>query len=252
MKKILIIILTFMLASCSVTNYYQVFKVATDIGKINKSNIFFEDKNCIVKYDLWSEGGNIGFDFFNKTDNDIVVDLSKTFFVINGVAYEYFQNRTFSNSSTNATSVTSNNYLISSKLTGTNISSQSISRMEKSFITIPSKTIVYISEFRISKSQYFNCSLEVYPSKNKIKPLIFDSLSSPFVFSNLITYKTKNDSTRMENKFYVNEITNIPYSQMVVEINKDKCGNTLVFPIKTFKNETPDKFYIHYENKEKH
>ena len=249
MKQIFFILFISMLSSCSVTNYYQVFKVTPDRGLINKSNIVFEDKNCIITYNLWNEGGNIGFDFFNKTDNDIIVDLSKTFFVINGVAYEYFQNRTFSNSSTSASGLTSNNYLNSSKLTGTNISSQSISRMEKSVITIPSKTLVYISEFSISKSQYFNCSLEVYPSKNKIKPLIFDSLSSPFVFSNLITYKTKSDSTRVENKFYVNEITNIPYEQMVVEINKDKCGNNLVFPVKVIKNLSPDKFYIHYEKK---
>jgi len=250
MKKILIIILSFILTSCTVTNYYQVYKVTSDNGNVNKSNINFEDKNCIVTYNLWSEGGNVGFNFFNKTENDIVVDLSKTFFVINGVAFEYFQNRTFSNSSTSASSLTSNNYLVTSKILKTNISSQSISRVEKSLITIPSKTLVNVSEFRISESQFFDCNLEVYPSKNKIKSLRFDSLSTPFVFSNLITYKTKNDSTRMENKFYVNEITNIPYAQMFIEINKDKCGNNLVPPYKVFKNETPDKFFIHYMKKE--
>ena len=70
-------------------NYYQVYKVNTGSATNSKNEIVFEDKSCSVSYDFWDAGGDVGFSIYNKTDNDMTVDLTKSFFVLNRVAYEY-------------------------------------------------------------------------------------------------------------------------------------------------------------------
>ena len=251
MKKLIIPILTIFLTSCSVTNYYQVYKAIPENGTLSKDEIVFEDTSCKVTYNLWAEGGAVGFSIYNKTDNDLTVDLTKTFFVLNGVAYEYYQNRTFSKSSSSGTTLTSYPYYYywyynSTKVSGTNSSSFSTSFEEKPELTIPSKTLVNVSEYHISNSRYVNCDLTKYPSIRKVKTLMFDKSNSPFVFYNLISYKTKKDTNRMENKFYVSEITNMPSKEMVTKSYTGECGKNLDMGRDVFKDVAPDKFFIHY------
>src|SRR5258705_914891 len=186
MKKLIFLLLSIFLASCTVTNYYQVYKANSENGTFAKDKIIFEDKNCSVTYNLWAEGGDIGFSIYNKTDNDMTVDLTKTFFVLNEVAYEYYQNRTYTKSSSSGTTLTSYpyyyySYWTPSKASGTNSTSYSTSFGEKSELTIPSQTLVKVSEYHISNSRYANCDLAKYPSRSKVKTLKFDNLNSPFV-----------------------------------------------------------------------
>ena len=245
MKKLIIPILFLLLSSCTVNNYYQVFQTTPDNGKTKNNEIVFEDTNCKVTYDLWAEFGDMGFSIYNSSENDIVVDLTKSFFVLNGVAYEYFQNRTFSKSSNTGTTVTSYNnpyYWNVAKVAGTSSVSSSIAYMEKPQLTIPPKTSINISEYKVTRERYVDCDLEKFPSKKTIKTLKFDKSNSPFVFYNLITYITKRDTTRLENKFYVNEITNYPSSEMFSRVDTIDCGIRLEFPIFVFRNSPPENF----------
>lgn len=254
MKKLIIPFFTILFASCAVTtNYYQVYKTSPDNGTLTNDKIVFEDKSCSVAYNLWANGGDIGFSIYNKTESDLTVDLTKTFFVLNGVAYEYFQNRTFSKSSSSGTALTTYNYPYyyywyynPSKITGTNSTSFSTSYIEKPQLTIPPKTQVNVSEYHVANARYINCDLLKYPTSKTIKTVKFDKSNSPFVFYNLISYKTKGDSARMENRFYVSEVTNYPEDKMFTEVDTSICGRKLDFPEKIFKNVTPDKFYYHY------
>ena len=91
-----------------------------------------------------------------------------------------------------------------------------------------------------------NCDLLKFPSKRKVKTLKFDKTNSPFVFYNLISYKSKVDSGRIENKFYVSEITNLPSTEMVTSSYDGECGEKLQVSKKVFKEVPPDKFYIKY------
>lgn len=252
MKHLYFLCLIIFLASCAETNYYQVFRAIPENGTLKNNSIIFEDKNCTVSYNLWSEGGDIGFSIYNKTDADLTIDLTKTFFVMNGVANEYFRNRTVSMSSSSGTTLTSYIYPAyywnPAKISGTNSSSFSTSYIEKPELTIPPKTSINISEYRISNARIINCNLESYPSiGDKIYFLKYDKSISPFVFYNLITYKTKGDTRRLENRFFISEITNIPSTYMFTEIDTSDCGEKLRFPKEVFKNSTPDKFYLHYK-----
>lgn len=215
-----------LLTSCTVTNYYQVFKANAEKGILNENEIVFEDNNCSVYYNLWSEGGYVGFRIYNKTESDLTVHLTKSFFVLNGVAYEYFQNKTFSEPSNNLITVTS--------------------YIQKQELTIPPKTSIKISEYNVTKTRYIDCDLPKYPSNNKIKTLKYVKDNSPFVFYNLITYSTKSDTFRLENNFYVSEITNYPSNEITTETYDSACGKKLDFPVKVFANKMPDQFYIMY------
>lgn len=254
MKKTIIPILALLLTSCAVTDYYQVYKTTPENGTVHKNKILFEDNNCSVYYDLWTDGGSVHFSIYNKTENDLTVHLNKTFFVLNGVAYEYFQNRTFSKLSNNQKKITSFGYLFDwndkdsevVEVAGTKATGFSTSYIEKPEITIPPKTLINISEFNVTNKFYTDCELVKYPSRDNIKTLKFSRDNSPFIFYNLITYSSKSDTLRLENKFYVSEITNYPSTEITTKIDTSDCGRKLSTPFHVFKNAAPDKFYIQY------
>lgn len=236
----------FLLTSCAAPNYYQVYKSTTEQGTLSKDYISFEDRNCIIHYNLWGEGGNPGFYIYNKTKTDIILDLAHSFFILNNVSHEYYQNRTFTQSNSSGTSRNGLSYFYSSPINTTNTTGHSTSYEEKLVITIPSETMINISEFQISDSRYINCELPRFPSRKTIKTLTFDKMTSPFTFRNIISYIIKNDTVRFENKFFVSEVTNLPESQVFTYVYKSPCGKKLETPLKVFKDVLPNKFYVRY------
>jgi len=85
-----------------------------------------------------------------------------------------------------------------------------------------------------------------YPSKKRVKALTFDKSTSPFVFSNLITYSLLGDTIRQENNFYVTSISNMPEKE-VFETRADvECGKQTLRIIKVAKISSPEAFYIRY------
>jgi hypothetical protein len=257
MKTTTPLIFLLFFVSCNVTEYYQVYETSTDHGTLSRDKIIFDDENCSVTYNLWAEGGNIGFSIYNKTENDLTIDLTKTYFVLNGTSYEYFQSRTFTKSANLGTTVASLNYpnyyygnRNVSKISGTVSSGISTTYTEKPELTIPPKTLQTITEYRIANVRYANCDLPRYPSSNKIKTLSFDKSNSPFVFYNIITYKIKGESIRIENKFFVSAVTNYPSKEMFTSVDTSVCGQKLTVPKRVFKNIPPDRFYVRY-SKEK-
>lgn len=106
------------LSSCATTSFYQVYDVKPANESVTKSEmLFFEDENCKITYNLWSNGGNIGFNFYNKSDSKIYVKLTESNFILNGFAYDYFKNRTFTTSESKSAS-TSNTSTGSVAVTG--------------------------------------------------------------------------------------------------------------------------------------
>jgi hypothetical protein len=66
----------------------------------------YEDENCAIFYKFWSNGGDAGFEFYNKSKSIIYIDLSKTFFIKNGVAYDYYTDKTVTNTKSSHTTTT--------------------------------------------------------------------------------------------------------------------------------------------------
>lgn len=263
------ILISVMLTSCVPINYFQIYK-ATPSEKVTLKENFlvYEDDNCKVFYNLWSDGGNIGFRFFNKTVQNIYLNLEESYFILNGIAYNYYKNRIFTNSAslgasasnlaTNSKSMTGVNYLDllqTNKISASNsfgivsTSGYSVSYNEEKIICIPSMTSKIITEYSINKSLYRDCALFKYPSKKNIETKHFEKSDSPLVFSNRISYtigKSENP-VKFENEFFVSEITNYPKSEIIETKYEKFCEWTGTKLVEYFKNTSPDKFYIKYE-----
>ena len=255
-KKIFIVaLIALILTSCASSSYYQVYKAApTDKSTFKDSSLVYEDENCIVYYNLWDkEGGNIGFRFYNKTDTNIYLNMEGSFFVLNGIANNYYKNRVYSNSSSSGTSTTSKKTKESKSNSVDNISVQaySVSYNEEKMICIPPFTSKIISEYTINNILFRDCDIFKYPfNKKEIKTKIFTKSNSPFVFSNIIVYYVGQSENSFEfvNEFYVTEITNYPKSEIVAEKYISFCGHeSMMEKMEYFINVSPDKFYIEYE-----
>jgi hypothetical protein len=268
-KKILFTaLIAIMLTSCVSTSYFQVYKAAPSDKLVIKDNLLvYEDENCKVSYNLWNAGGNIGFQFFNKTDKNIYLNLEESFFILNGVSYNYYRNRIFTNStSSGATttrgatatkSVTGINYLDllqTNRISATNTlglmtsSGFSVSYNEEKIVCIPLKTSKIISEYNINESLFRDCDLFKYPTKRQIKSKTFSKEQSPLIFSNRIAYTIgqTDNIIKFENEFYVTEISNYPESEMYELKYDEYCGQKSMTMTKYFKNVSADKFYIKY------
>jgi hypothetical protein len=250
MKNIVYIILSMFITSCAVTSYYQVYNTEVNDGLMTKSEIVFEDSNCRIVYNLWAEGGNTGFKVYNKTEQDITVLMNKTFFVLNGVAHPYFQNRTFSRTANTGVVMTSYtspyNWNNIARVSGTSSASVSTTYSEQPELIIPPKTHILISEYIITNERFVSCDLIKNPTNSKPSNIQFSRETSPFVFSNLITYVTKSDTVRLENNFFVNEISNYPATKLFQYIDTNSCGKRLDYPTKVLKPQDPNKFFIKY------
>lgn len=267
-KTLYAISIVLFMTSCATTttSFYQVYTVKPIEESItNTDELFFEDENCKISYNLWDNGGNIGFNFHNKTDNNIYVKLNESNFILNGFAYDYFKNRTFTTSESKSAS-TSNTSTGSVAVTGinvynniqtnqvkssssANISSSvgySVSIKEDSLICIPPNTAKRISEYSINNALIRNCDLFKYPRRKEIKTKSYTEEKSPIVFSNRITYEINGNSKLVENDFFVSEITNYPESEFFEWKYDEYCGQKSSGSTKYYKFYDIDKFYIKY------
>jgi hypothetical protein len=248
-------------ASASVeSKYYQSYNTTPENGNIIDNSITFEDENCKVFYDLWSEGGDVGFTMYNKTSDYIKVNIDKSFFVINGSAYSYYKNRVFSNSSNlvNSRSYITNNYLnyynpVVGTVSASTVSTtgNSVSYSENATRIIPPKTSISISEYTIADEFYSSCDLLKFPSKKEIKSLTFEKDNSPYVFYNIISYSLNDAEKTLENRFYVSEVKNLPASEMFESVKKVNCGEKNGTMIQVFKESSPKGFYLIYSKNSK-
>lgn len=260
-RFILTALVACMFTSC--VSYVQVYKTAPSDKLVLKNNLLvFEDENCKVSYNLWDAGGNVGFQFFNKTDKNIYLNKEESFFILNGVSYNYYKNRVFTNSTNLGTasshSTASSKTVISRSATNTTgiitSSGFSVSYNEEKIVCIPSKTSKMISEYTINESLYRDCDLFKYPMKIKmqIKSKTFSKEQSPFIFSNRIAYSIEKTSNlvQIENEFYVTEITNYPEREICESKHDEYCGQRGTSVNKYYKNVSPDMFYINYSKRQ--
>lgn len=257
-------ILMGMLTSCATTSYYQVYKVVpTNNVKQNNNALIYEDANSKVTYNFWQDGGDIGFLFYNKTNEDITVHLNQSYFVMNGIAHDYFGNRTITRSFGSSVSASAFNTTRglnwlglwqpyrTTQLSTINVnkaSGYSVAYQGEKSIIVPAHTKKEIDKFVVTDSLYRDCDLLKYPNKNQLHTKTFQQSQSPFVFSNRIVYTigSSNDPVKFENEFYVSQITNYPESEVRQTKNENDCGEKTLTKIKVWKNATADQFYVQY------
>ena len=235
---LILIIFVIFLSSCSTyfftCNYLQLLQVKPINNQEQmiktENGLLYENVDCRISYQFWSDGGNAGFVFYNKTDKIIYLDLSRTFFVKNGIAYDYYVNKTITEqAATNSTSSTfyslfSTN-IYSSSITKENITGLSLS--SSPIIYIPPKASKVINNFSLLQEEFISCDLKHYPT-DSVK-ITFTEDNSPIIFSNYITFRVGDNSPlqNIENKFYVSEITNYVKQGVTEYIKRETCENIL-------------------------
>ena len=93
-------------SSCAQTYHFvQVFETKSSseeaLVKPQDGDFEFEDENCVILYSFWAERGDASFAIINKTNQIMYVDLSKSFFIRNGIANDYYKERAWSETLTN-------------------------------------------------------------------------------------------------------------------------------------------------------
>lgn len=256
-KMALCVVLVLLLSSCSSTRFFQVYDVASS-SKSNMVEVNVSEKqndDCIISYDFWDEGGDVGFNFYNKTDKNIYIHLDECFFVMNGIAQDYYKNRVYSRSrgAGLATIGKLKTIYTSSAAVSSSASTFEISKAEKRIICIPSKTSKYINEYKVTGSPFRDCNLLRFPKRKDVEKLVFSFEDSPFVFSNRLCYSVgKNEELKqVDNEFFISSIQNMTSDNIVLEKVKEFCGEKReLTKIKIIKRGTHSQFYIEYVRKE--
>ena len=278
MKKIFYILgICLLLTSCAMSSYYQIYHtnpITKDV-KVNDNVLVFEDDNCIISYDFWAESGNIGFKIYNKNSENLYLHLDECFFVKNGYAYDYYQNRTYSRSSTTISSSTSsyslsgsfsstsaqgyanasgssntykNGYIAGGSNTIVNSASNGILTVEQKIICIPPQTAKIISEFSIVNKIFHSCDLYLNPGKKDNKTLQFTQEDTPLKFGNIIAYSIGDSENliRINNDFYISKVSNLTYDEITEAVYEEECGKKFPVMKRVVKESGPDMFYRYY------
>lgn len=248
------------LTSCVGTyNFCQVLETQPidQKGLIREKNgaYQFENEYCTIDYYFWSDHGSAGFKMYNKTDKIIYVDLTKSFFVRNGVAYDLYKGREWSESASTSRMLSYQNhasYSSSTSASATEIvqpgimtpidivattSSSSVSKgtiagksnssstayshaysvtyKESPIIAIPPHCYKYIETEYIIQNMVLSCDLQTYPKNSST--LSFTSDNTPLQFNNYISYSVGEDNSILfvNNSFYVSRITNYAEPEIV-------------------------------------
>ncbi|WP_308224264.1 hypothetical protein [uncultured Prevotella sp.] len=289
MKKLLtkfslVLLCSMAIVSCK-TNYYQVYSIDTDGAKQVDNSLVFENEDCRVSYNLWSNNGKISFAFSNKTDKDIFINFGQTFFIKNGLAVDYFQARTYSEQShvqssysnetsnfiSKANSIWKNNIYnedasvvgkVSSRRT-VNTNSFAVTSKEKEIVCIPANCYKVFSYYSADPSRIITCDKNKDFPSDKALIADYNKQNSPLVFVNRIAYGfNKNEVTdkHMENTFWISSIMNysqnaateMVYGEQICSKNNKSSKNnrgysTNLDRTRQFKIGGPNKFYKFYK-----
>ena len=239
---------------------YQVYTVSTPgATSVADQPVVYQNNDISVSYYFWSAAGNAGFVVTNKTDEIVYIDLNKTFFVNNGVAYDYYLDRTITNS--NSTSLGSsqsvsllgkwntyfNRYYLGTATAGASAlvgSSKSEAIHDKEIVAIPAHCSKYFFEYTIVDSQYSACELQ----GSKTGELNFTESNSPIKFGNIISYRVGENGSlsTFENNFFVSQIKNIKERDEIVYDKVAGCEGKKV-ETSSFVHERPNTFYFPYK-----
>ena len=190
-----------------------------------------------LNYYLWAEYGNPGFIITNNTDKIAYVDLTKSFFTINGISKDCYLNREWSttNSVGLSASATLYGYLyhngvkykgnVSESVYGSQ--SKGVTQKEKDIIAIPPHTSKIVAEYNIVSSAVSNCTLNTIVGKEAAQT--YTKEQTPISFSNYISYRIDNGAEQtIESNFWVSRIENISSKNEVKREKSNYCGDKYV------------------------
>lgn len=239
-----IAVVSVLMSSCASTyKYCQIYETkplnSDNNVKIENGQMRYEYPQCVIEYNFWANGGSADFTFYNKTDDIIYIDLAKSFYVQNGVAYDIYQAREWSHgSSVDVATSTAYGYVESRSLgysvgvivpNVNNVSHTSVDMVsvkEKQIVAVPPHSRKHIETYTVMTEPLLSCDLQRYPQQSA--QMLFSSDDSPCCFSDVITFKVGDNSQShtINNEFYVSSVTNYAEPELITMKKRDElCEN---------------------------
>lgn len=218
-----IVLLAVTLSSCVNYNYLQVYEVQSENCRKQYNTFIYNNEDCNITYNLWSEGGGCNFSMTNNTNNNMFVIMPLSALIVNNEAKEYDSNLLYSTDYTNP-------------------------RITANVVCIPPKSKKTIKGKRIIDNVLLVCddSNSNFPKKQS-ENINYTRNVTPLLFNNRIAYcfdSELKDIKYIENTFWVSSLQNYSESHAIKKITA--CVNGFSQKIKKYKMESPDKFYIKY------
>lgn len=233
------------MASCSTTQYLQVYDIMPCEGvELRDGYPVYDDGTMAVAYDFWGNGGQAGCLITNNGEENIYVDLAETFFVKNGLSDPCYKERTYTVTSAstveaNAVALSSASATVSAPFynyiydfagtVGVGLSdtrgvmrgvsssaSNSVSVAEQQIVVIPPGTAAFVGGHSILSGNYYtNRGSEQDPGSKKKDETEFSTDNSPLKFGNVIAYRIGRDGEwqDLRSEFYLQRLTDYPLSK---------------------------------------
>ena len=266
-----VVVTSVLSVSCS-QNFYQVYTMDSNDLKMQDNSLLFENADCQVSYNFWSDGGHVSFAFKNKTDKDIFINMNESFLVVNGNAHNYFEAKTYTYGSAYATTIGygeslgvslsgntgiwANKQYTASAGVAASVQSRSaimntVSRKEQEIVCIPANSFKTFSKFCLSPVIYQKCVKKVDFPSNRASLAKFDSHNSPIILNNRLTYGFQNDNmdNHIDNVFWLGQIENYSEKSAIEKSSEKGCYDLVSKEIRHFKIGKPSQFYRHYQKR---
>lgn len=267
-KSYLAVLSTLFLFSCTERNYYQVYDIQSSDVSMKDGVFAFDNADCRITYNMWSEGGNVSFMVQNKTDNNLYIVMPKSFFILNGVANDYYSETTYSRAVTNSAQLSAARQVsvggfISNGLAwypahigrvyGASIGSsltESITTRESPMTCVPPKSSKLIFGFNISDHIYKDCDNYKFNYPSRVSPLIsYSENDTPIKFRNRIAYsfdEESKDIKYIDHSFRMTNLQNYSQKAALDKLKYEECETNRNMSVKSFTMSSPNKFYNIY------
>ena len=261
MKFLLSLTTLLLFTACSPEIFQQIATLSSENVELKDDGAFaYENELFTIEYYFWSESGKFYFTITNNSDDDLYLNLEKSYFVNNGYAYDYYQNRTFvyTNSKTtiSASSVLPKNnssiistfgtpYIYGNGAALTSDNGISVEYAEQPLICIPALSSKSFGEFSISSSEFRDCGFIRNPTKKELAIREYTVLNSPRIIENRLVFEFNGSTVPITNLFYVSEFQNIAYNNATKYVTVENCDGTKQ-DVKMHMMSANNKFYITY------
>ena len=286
MKKLLYLLPALMLTSCA-TSFQQIASISSPQMRLADDGHFaYSQDDIVIDYNFWAPGGQVSFIITNNMDCDVYVDLSRSFLVVNGMTFDYFQNRTYSANSSStlvsssaygasntfaltagmansfassygdsaygktygAAAGTSRTNAFSRRATTSSTVNSGIEYKEKEGVWIPAHSSRHFCEFSLLDAPYRQCGFARNPTKKEDMTLRFTENNSPYAFDNVLMLVVNGADRRVVNSFYISSLTNIQREETYEDKDGENCDGSKTYEkVRIYKFRSANRFYINYD-----
>lgn len=213
MKRLLLLALIFAFSSCS--TYVQILTFESDNVKIQPNNKFsYSDDIVSIEYKINSEGSLFDFNIENNTDTDVIVDISKSYFIYNGQVFDYAGRSISTTLSISGSTGSSYSFGLDNRYTTSTSSTVGVSITETQDIgnqlNIPTGCYRSFSGFVIDRVIYYNYQMIYSVNDIDSYELKLSKENSPILIKNIIALIYNGEKHSITNEFYVSKIGNYP------------------------------------------